>query len=76
MDNIEGTSNNNIENSKNEVNNETSKLIIAITEYIPTFFSPNCVLTQKKEKNYNKNIVKKIGQCELLLQRSSKFIYF
>eukprot|EP00833_Pecoramyces_ruminatium_P012447 jgi/Orpsp1_1/1186479/evm.model.d7180000050916.1 len=65
MNNIESTSNNNKDNPNNEVNNETSRLITTITEYIPTFFSPNGVLTQEKEEDYNLNIVEIIGQCEL-----------
>jgi len=73
--NIAGTSGNNSENldatisSDNSVPNiethDTSKLISAITEYIPTFFSPNGVLTHGKEDEYNLNIVEIIGQCEL-----------
>eukprot|EP00833_Pecoramyces_ruminatium_P015970 jgi/Orpsp1_1/1190002/evm.model.d7180000076044.2 len=65
MNNIESTSNNNKENPKNEVNNETSRLITAITEYISSFFSPNGILTQEKVEDYNLNIIEIIGQCEL-----------
>jgi len=37
--------------------------VYVITEYIPTFFSPNGILTQ--DKDYNLNITEIIGQCEL-----------
>jgi len=44
---------------------ESDKLILAITEYIPTFFSPTGVLTHEKEEDKNLNITEIIGQCEL-----------
>ena len=66
--NIAGTSENNGNNdisiSKNKPD-ETSKLISTITEYIPTFFSPNGILTQEKENENNLNMIEIISQCEL-----------
>ena len=44
---------------------ESSKLISAITEYIPTFFSPNGLLTHEKEDEKNLNLNEILGQCEL-----------
>ena len=45
--------------------NEAGKLIPAITEYIPTFFAPMCLLAREKEEEKNLNITEIISQCEL-----------
>eukprot|EP00833_Pecoramyces_ruminatium_P005613 jgi/Orpsp1_1/1179645/evm.model.c7180000070190.1 len=57
--------NGNDSTSTNRDSDSTSKLISTITEYIPTFFSPNGILTHEKEDDFGLNIVEIIGQCEL-----------
>jgi len=72
FDSISADNNENVfetDDTNNRINlavkEESSKLISAITEYIPTFFSPNGVLTHEKDTDVNLNILEIIGQCEL-----------
>jgi len=67
-------SNSNIQNNiTNEANNssignpheaDTSKLITAITDFIPTFFSPNGVLQKENNEKNKPNILEIVVQSE------------
>eukprot|EP00833_Pecoramyces_ruminatium_P008925 jgi/Orpsp1_1/1182957/evm.model.c7180000083281.1 len=55
---------NNITTSNTIQNNSASKLITAITDFIPTFFSPGGVLQKENEENNKPSVLETVNQCE------------